>query len=120
MHPNLGAMFPGLTQHGGKAYITPTGARPLAAAPVPGSKRGLAGEADVMMISGLNGAPRANLDMYNQMQPNGMAGFAAAPAGLMEQLKVPVTLGAITLPLWQWLLLALAAGGAAGYYMGRR
>ena len=39
------------------------------------------------------------------------AGFRLGAA-----LKQPVTIGAITLPLWAWLLIAAGAMGFAGYF----
>ncbi len=122
--PNLGSVFPGLQMQGGRAFVRSggpkTGARnTLGAASAARPVGQLAGEADVMMISGLgqNGLDVAAASM-NIMQGEGAA-LPTAPS-LMEQLAVPVTIGSLTLPLYAWLLLALGVGGAAGYYMGRR
>lgn len=79
-----------------------------------GSSAGpLAGEADVMMISGI-GNPAATAPVETQTSQ------LIPPQTLQGQLSFPVTLGSLTLPLWQWLLIAALLGGAGGYYLGRR
>lgn len=76
----------------------------------------LAGEADVMMISGIGSAAQL-APTEGGVPPAGMQ--VPAPM-LSNQLGQPVTLGPVTLPLWQWLLIAALLGGAGGYYLGRR
>lgn len=99
----LAQLFGGVTPVGGGVYMQQTGG-PMAGA---GS---FAGEADVMMISGINGAAPVPTE----------GGVPVGAQTLSGQMQYPVTLGTITLPLWQWLLFALLAGGATGYYLGRR
>mgnify|MGYP001598671237 CR=1 FL=1 len=72
----------------------------------------LAGEADVMMISGVS-----PIETGGGVLP---ASVAIPAPSLTGQLQQPVQLGTITLPLWQWLLVAALLGGAGGYYLGRR
>lgn len=85
-----------------------------------------AGEADVMMISGLgNDVPIHSTARIIEGPPPGVdyapgAGPRIPTATLTGQLQVPVSIGTVTLPLWQWLLIAALLGGAGGYYLGRR
>jgi hypothetical protein len=69
-----------------------------------------AGEADVMMISGLG----ADAGMNTAATP------PIPQPTLWGQLSVPVTIGTMTYPLYVWLILAALLGGAGGYYLGRR
>jgi len=107
-HLSLSSLFPDLS--GGQNGVYFQGARGAGA---------LAGEADVMMISGLGadavpaGTPPAGVSVV------GAPPSVPAPS-LTGQLSLPVTLGPLTLPVWQWLVLAALLGGAGGYYLGRR
>lgn len=92
---SLGTLFPGISGGQGGVFMQHTGGAPLA------------GEADVQMISGV--------------EPVGSGPAPAIPSSSFGgQLSLPVTLGSITLPLWQWLVFAALLGGAGGYYLGRR
>lgn len=91
--------FPGLSGAGG-IFMQQTGG-PM--------NQALAGEADVMMISGV--------EPVGTQQ--GVAPGIPAPT-LSGQLQTPVSIGTVTLPLWQWLVIAALLGGAGGYYLGRR
>lgn len=106
MPPNLGQLFPGISAGNNGFYVQQTG----------GAAGHLAGEADVMMISGLN-APEG------VVPPAGGVSAVGGPLPaqtLRGQLQFPVTIGTITLPVWQWLVIAALLGGAGGYYLGRR
>lgn len=118
-HLSLATLFPGVSQNG-NGFVqdsTPGAAQQAANAVAVSSGRmnqmtslagtgQLAGEADVMMISGIKGPLGESVNV--------------PPVTLAGQLGTPVQIGSITLPLWQWLALALGLGAAAGYYMGRR
>jgi hypothetical protein len=75
----------------------------------------LSGEADVMMISGLNAAQTVPTEGGVPVQ-----GVNVGVPLVSNQLSQPITIGPVTLPLWQWFLLAALLGGAGGYYLGRR
>lgn len=109
MNPtHLNSLFPGLSPAGhGGFYVQQTGG---ASSP----STGLAGEADVMMISGLAA------EAVNAPQGVSVVGAGLPAPTLAGQLQFPVTIGTITLPLWQWLVIAALLGGAGGYYLGRR
>ena len=99
---NIAGMFSGLQAGPGGTFMQMSGA---------GGP--LAGEADVMMISGIGNAA--------QVDPTAGGVPPAIPSqSLTGQLQLPVQLGKFTLPLWQWLLISLLVGGAGGYYLGRR
>lgn len=101
-----------------------------------GAPRGLAGEPDVMQISGMPsgiGTPptfdptRFVADEGVRALPTAVTAppgvsVVGAPAtqGLRSQLMQPITIGPITLPLAGWLAIAALLGGAGGYYLGRR
>ena len=99
---NLSYLFPGLSPGQGGTFVQQVG----------GPVSGFAGEADVMMISGL-GADAVQV-------PDGVSVVGMPTQTLTGQLQFPVTLGKWTLPLWQWLVIAALLGGAGGYYLGRR
>jgi hypothetical protein len=107
--PNLSSLFPGLSGGQGGVYMQQTGMAGTGA---------LAGEADVMMISGLG----QNVTAAGSPPPGvSVVGSPAIPQPTLSgQFQQPVTLGTLTLPLWQWLLIAALLGGAGGYYLGRR
>lgn len=78
--------------------------------------RGLGDDSSVMMISGLNAAAAE--------QPASTALAATAGAQVTpsfgEQLSQPVTLFNVTLPVWGWLVLALALGGVGGFAVAKK
>lgn len=93
--------FPGLQHVAGVGFIQ-TGGNPIG-----GPASSFGDESAVMMISGL-----------------GADASQAAPApvavDLLTALKTPIRIGAIELPLWTWLLLAMSVGGGVGYFVGRK
>ncbi len=114
MKPSLQTLFGGQLQGEGGRYFQQTGGAAARSAP-------LAGEADVMMISGI-GNPEAVTPSPVAAGANiGTVGSPAIPPPTLSgQLGTPITIGTITLPLWQWLVVAALLGGAGGYYFGRR
>lgn len=78
--------------------------------PTPRVASAFSGEADVMMISGIDKPPAAS----------GADSPSIPTPSLWGQLNTPVTIGALTYPLYAWLLAAAALGGFGGYYLGRR
>lgn len=89
----------------GMLGVTPVGNGYGVASGVSGA---FAGEADVMMISGVGN------DAVTGTPPP-----IPSPT-LGGQLSIPVTIGTMTYPLYVWLILAALLGGAGGYYLGRR
>lgn len=92
--------FPGLQHVAGVGYIQTNGQ------PIGGPAASFGDESAVMMIHGL-GAEQA-------------PAVAQPAVDLLTALKTPIRIGAIELPLWTWLLLAMSVGGGIGYFVGRR
>lgn len=75
----------------------------------------LAGEADVMMISGLGNDTPSTATMQN--------GQVVATTGTFKlgtALSAKVKLLGIELPLWAWVLIAAGALGAGWVFFGRK
>jgi len=86
-------------------------------APVPNGVAGgaLGDDASVMMISGLGAS-----DDQRQVAVNEATGAVESVKGagyrLGVALKMPVTIGSVTLPLWVWLLGTGTVLSTAAYY----
>lgn len=89
------------------------------------ARGGLAGDSDIMMISGVslptdkNAMAAAAQAKLREAQAQGQAYVQPKPA-VVEALSQPVTLFGATLPVWAWLLIAAALGGFVGYSVGKK
>jgi len=119
---NVHALFGGMQHVPGLGYVQS-----------PGAHGALGDESAVMMISGLGSSatiPGVTEDKgYRDANGNWVPNIVPvarppSPASLKPamdaQLKQSVTLFNVTLPLWAWLIIAAALGGAGGYYLGGR
>lgn len=118
---DLSQLFGGRISGVGGTFIQDT--NPAVSVLNPGQRANmhLAGEPDVMMISGV-GVPEgvsAPPGVSTVGQPATNAPLIP-PQSLTGQMQLPVTIGSFTLPLWQWFIIAALLGGAGGYYLGRR
>lgn len=123
---NLQGIFGGMQYVPGLGYVQGQGGV---------ARTGLGDESAVMMISGLGNEcvkrPDGSMDCgepYGPMPgktvtrvvPSSPGALKPASADLTAQLTAPLTLFNVTLPVWVWLVLAAALGGAGGYYLGGR